>query len=104
MSVLTHNLGLERGLSLALFPMVIFYHNHRKDVHRKEERGASEASQQGLGSFLVVTLAYLFIAIDYIEHLAFIFPELRLILLAGILLLGHYSGYRLLELHIRIWE
>jgi hypothetical protein len=36
--------------------------------------------------------------ISYVEHLAFVFPELLLVLLAGTLLLGRYYGYRLLEL------
>jgi hypothetical protein len=34
----------------------------------------------------------------YIGHLVFVFPELLLVLLAATLLLGRYSGYRLLEL------
>ena len=37
-------------------------------------------------------------SIRYVEHLVFVFPELLLILLAAALLLGRYSGYRLLEL------
>jgi hypothetical protein len=33
-----------------------------------------------------------------IRHLAFNFPELHLVVLAMILLLGRYTGYRLMEL------
>jgi hypothetical protein len=36
--------------------------------------------------------------IPYVEHILFVFPELLLVLLAGTLLLGRYSGFRLLEL------
>jgi hypothetical protein len=32
------------------------------------------------------------------RHLAFNFPELHLVVLAVILMLGRYTGYRLLEL------
>ena len=99
LSVLTHKLGLERGLSVALFPMVILTMTIERMSIVWEERGASEALQQGLGSLFVASLAYLVMTIDYVEHLAFIFPELLLVLLAGTLLLGRYSGYRLLELH-----
>jgi hypothetical protein len=98
LSVLTHKLGLERGLSVALFPMVILTMTIERMSIVWEERGANEALQQGLGSLLVAALAYLVMTIDYVEHLGFIFPELLLLLLAGILLLGRYSGYRLLEL------
>ena len=30
-----------------------------------------------------------------VQHLAFVFPELLLVVLAAILLLGRYTGYRL---------
>jgi len=63
-----------------------------------EERGASESLQQGIGSLLVATLTYLTMTIPYVEHILFVFPELLLVLLAGTLLLGRYSGFRLLEL------
>jgi hypothetical protein len=63
-----------------------------------EERGASEALQQAVGSLMVAALAYLIMSISYVEHLVFVFPELLLVLLAVTLLLGRYYGYRLLEL------
>nr|WP_265416054.1 7TM domain-containing protein [Orrella marina] len=34
----------------------------------------------------------------YVEHLFFVFPELLLIVLALALLVGRYTGYRLVEL------
>jgi hypothetical protein len=54
--------------------------------------------QQGLGSLLAAVLAYLLMFNRWTEHLVFVFPELLLILLAVTLLLGRYSGYRLMEL------
>jgi len=35
---------------------------------------------------------------DWLEHLIFTFPELLLLVLAVVLLLGRYTGYRLTEL------
>jgi hypothetical protein len=99
LSVLTHKLGLERGLSVALFPMVIITMTIERMSIVWEERGASEALQQGLGSLVVAAIAYLIMTIGYIEHIVFVFPELLLVLLAGTLMLGRYYGYRLLELH-----
>ena len=46
----------------------------------------------------VASLAYLVMTWAPLEHLVFVFPELLLVLLGCTLLLGRYSGYRLLEL------
>jgi len=43
-------------------------------------------------------LACSIMQIRFVGHLIFTFPELLLVLLAGTLLLGRYTGYRLLEL------
>jgi hypothetical protein len=63
-----------------------------------EERGGSEAVQEGLGSLFVAAVSYLVMSLDVVEHLVFIFPELLLVLLAATLLLGRYRGFRLFEL------
>jgi hypothetical protein len=98
LSILSYQLGFERGLSVALFPMVIITMTIERMCIVWEERGASESLQQGLGSLVVASLTYLTMSIPYIEHLLFVFPELLLVLLAGTLLMGRYSGFRLLEL------
>jgi hypothetical protein len=98
LSILSHKLGLERGLSVALFPMVILTMTIERMSIVWEERGPGEALQQGLGSLGTAALAYLVMTWRYSEHLFFVFPELLLVLLAATLLLGRYTGYRLLEL------
>jgi hypothetical protein len=98
LSILTHKLGLERGLSVALFPMVILTMTIERMSIVWEERGATEALQQGLGSLIVAAIAHFIMTIKLVEHLTFVFPELLFVLLAGTLLLGRYYGYRLLEL------
>ena len=98
LSILSHKLGLDRGLSIALFPMVILTMTIERMCIVWDERGAGESLQQGLGSLAVATLTYLTMTIPYLEHLLFVFPELLLLILAGTLLLGRYSGFRLLEL------
>ncbi|MGD2185780.1 MAG: inactive transglutaminase family protein [Desulfobacterales bacterium] len=97
-SILTHKLGLERGLSVALFPMVILTMTIERMSIVWEELGASQTLKQGLWSIVAAALAYLVMTIRTIEHLVFVFPELLLILLAGTIWLGRYSGFRLLEL------
>ncbi|MEJ2508600.1 MAG: UUP1 family membrane protein [Gammaproteobacteria bacterium] len=97
-SVFSFKLGIERGLSVALFPMIIMTMTIERMSIVWEERGAAEAIEQGIGSLAVAAAAYLVMSIDFLRHLVFVFPELLLILLASTLLLGRYSGYRLTEL------
>jgi hypothetical protein len=98
LSVLTNKLGLERGLSVALFPMVILTMTIERMSIVWDELGAFEALKQGSGSIIAAVIAYLIMSIKFVEHLVFVFPEVLLILLAATLLLGRYSGFRLLEL------
>lgn len=97
-SIVAHQLGMETGLSVALFPMVIIAMTIERMSVVWEERGAGDAMRAGLGSMVVAVLAYLVMGLDWLEHLVFAFPELLLVLLAAVLLLGRYTGYRLSEL------
>ncbi|MDJ0927545.1 MAG: inactive transglutaminase family protein [Gammaproteobacteria bacterium] len=97
-SVLSHRLGLDTGLSVALFPMVILAMTIERMSIVWEERGAEEAIQQGLGSLLVAAVCYAVMDLDTARHLVFVFPESLLIVLAFTLLVGRYTGYRLTEL------
>jgi hypothetical protein len=98
LDLLSHKFGLQPGLSVTLFPMVIMTMTIERLCVVWEERGPSDALKQGLGSLAVASLAYVAMNIDYLRHLFFIFPELILLILAAIILLGRYSGYRLMEL------
>lgn len=97
-SIISNQLGLERGLSIALFPMVILTMTIERMSIVWDERGPAEALQQGVGSLVVATLAYLVMSNNYVAHIVFVFPELLLLVLALTLLLGRYTGYRLSEL------
>ncbi len=98
LSVVSAQLGFHGALSVALFPMVILAITIERMSVVWEEKGAEEALQQGIGSLLVSILAYLVMTSRIVGHWIFVFPELLLVLLAACLLLGRYSGYRLLEL------
>lgn len=97
-SIVAHQLGMETGLSVALFPMVIIAMTIERMSVLWEERGAGDAMRAGIGSMVAAIIAYLVMGIDWLEHLIFTFPELLLITLAIVLLLGRYTGYRLSEL------
>ncbi len=98
LSVFTNSLGFQRGLSVALFPMVIMAMTIERVSVIWDERGAAEAITQAIGSLAIATLCYLLMTLPMAEHLLFTFPELLLLLLAATVLLGRYTGYRLLEL------
>jgi hypothetical protein len=97
-SILSHKLGLDRGLSVALFPMVILAMTIERMSLVWEEHGPPEAIKQGLGSLAVAVLGYLIMFQERLEHLIFYFPELLLVVLAVTLMMGRYTGYRLTEL------
>jgi hypothetical protein len=97
-SIVSNQLGLDMGLSVGLFPMVILTMTIERMSIVWEERGPSEAIQQGVGSLIVAAICFSVMEIDVLKHLFFVFPELLLWVLAVCLLLGRYSGYRLLEL------
>jgi len=98
LSVLSHKLGFDRGLSVALFPIVILTMTIERMTLAWEERGPREAFTQAIGSILVAILCHLVMTLAIVRHFVFVFPESLLIVLAITLLLGRYSGYRLVEL------
>ena len=63
-----------------------------------EEEGSQEVLVQGGGSLLVAIIAYLLMDLALLKHLTFNFPEVNLVLLAAILAMGQYTGYKLSEL------
>lgn len=98
-SVLSYQFGFNVGLTITFFPMIILAWTIERLSITWEEAGPREVLLQGGGSLLVATLAFLVMDQEITRHLAFNFPELHFCVLALILLLGRYTGYRLLELH-----
>ena len=97
-SVVSHKMGMETGLSVALFPMVIIAMTIERMSVVWEEQGAADALRGGAGSLVVAIFAYLAMGMNWLEHLIFTFPELLLLILSAVILLGRYTGYRLVEL------
>jgi hypothetical protein len=97
-SIVSYRLGLISGLTIMFFPMIILAWTIERMSIIWEEEGPKEVLIQGGGSLLVAILAFLLMDLDIVSHLAFNFPELHLCVLALVLLLGRYTGYRVLEL------
>lgn len=97
-SVLSYRFGLNAGLTITFFPMIILSWTIERMSILWEEEGPKQVLIQGGGSLLTAVLAYLAMNNPWIRHITFNFLGVQLILMALILLLGNYTGYRLLEL------
>ncbi len=98
MTVIGHRMDMNGGAQITLFPMIILAWTIERMSLIWEEEGKHSAITQVAGSLVVAVLAYLFMSQSQIRYWAFYFPELLLILLGSILIVGRYTGYRISEL------
>ncbi|MBE9537474.1 MAG: inactive transglutaminase family protein [Proteobacteria bacterium] len=99
MSVIGYQMGYSTGMTITFFPMIIIAWTIERMSILWEEEGPHEVLIQGGGSLFVAVIAYLLMDMPLLGHLTFNFPEVNLILLAAILGMGQYTGYKLSELH-----
>lgn len=97
-SVFSYQVGLTEGLKITFFPIIILSWTVERISILWEEEGGREVAIQASGSLLTALAAYLAMTNPWIRHLSFNFVSLQLVVLAAIIMLGNYSGYRLLEL------
>ncbi|WP_137885567.1 inactive transglutaminase family protein [Pseudomonas sp. 2FE] len=97
-SLFSHKLGLERGLSVALFPMVILTMTIERLSITWEERGGGHAMKVAVGTLFAAALAHLLMSVPELNYFVFTFPAVLLILVGFMLAMGRYRGYRLTEL------
>ena len=98
LSIVSNKIGIEQGLTVTLFPMIVLSWTIERLCVLWEEQGHKEVLIRGGGSLFVAVVAYLAMSNPLANHMMFTFPELMLVVLAIVLLLGRYSGYRLSEL------
>ena len=89
--------NIQLGLSLSLFPLVIITMTIERMSLVWDEFGAQEALTRGMGSLFAAILAYALMSNDYVQHFAFMFPELLLVAIALMIAIGRYNGYKLTE-------
>lgn len=97
-TLISYKLGLSEGLTITFFPMIILAWTIERMSILWEEEGPKEVVLQGGGSLFVATLAYLAMSASWVQHWVFNFLGIHLVILAIVLLMGQYTGYRLLEL------
>ena len=98
LSIIGYQMGFNTGMTVTFFPMVIIAWTIERMSILWEEEGAKEVLIQGSGSLFVAICAYLAMSAPLAGHLTFNFPELHLVILGLILLMGQYTGYKLSEL------
>ncbi|MBM4228033.1 MAG: hypothetical protein FJ164_09835 [Gammaproteobacteria bacterium] len=97
-SLISNELHIEQGLSIALFPMVILTMTIERMSIVWEERGPANAIKEFLGSLTVAIFGYFAMTEEHLVYLMFVFPELLLVVLSLCLVFGAYTGYRLSEI------
>ncbi|WP_417581372.1 inactive transglutaminase family protein [Nitrincola sp.] len=98
LSLVGYQLGFSTGMTITFFPMIIIAWTIERMSILWEEEGPKQVIVQGGGSLLVAVFAYLVMQLPLFGHLTFNFPELNLVILAIIMLMGQYTGYKLSEL------
>lgn len=97
-SIISHKLNFAEGLMVTFFPMIIIAWTIERLSIIWEEEGSRACLVRAASTLVVAILAYWLINLDIVKHLIFTFPELILVILAIVLILGQYTGYRLTEL------
>ncbi len=97
LAIILQRFGINLGLSISLFPIVILAMLIERAALSWEESGAKETIISGLGTVFVAVIGYLCVINPYVQHLAFTFPELLLLVLGINILVGRYNGYKLTE-------
>lgn len=98
-AVLAYKMGMKDAISITFFPMIILAWTIERMSIIWEENGPREVFVQGSGSLIVAIGAYFAMTNSLMQFWTFNFPEFLLAVLALIILLGRYSGYRLSELY-----
>ena len=95
---ITYKIGLTEGIKVTFFPMIILSWTIERMSIIWEEEGYKEVFIQGGGSLFVAVCAYIAMSSLTIEHLTSNFIGIQFIILALVLLMGNYTGFRLSEL------
>mgnify|MGYP001219113567 FL=1 len=96
--IISSKMGWQAGLKVTFFPMIILSWTIERMSILWDEEGGHEVMVQGGGSLLTASLAFLLMSNTFVADTIFLYPELLLVLLAVIISIGSYSGYRLSDL------
>lgn len=98
MTIIGHKFNLNIGLSAVFFPIIIMAWIIERASITWEEDGATNATREIIFSLITAVVTYFVVSNEYIRHITFAFNEVNIVILFLVMLLGTYTGYRLLEL------
>jgi hypothetical protein len=98
MMIVGFHFGLQRILFISMFPMIIMTWTIERFSVIQIEDGTVAALRSALGTTVVSIAAYYVMALHVLRSYLFAFPELLLVIMALLLLLGRYTGIRFTEL------
>ncbi len=97
-AIIGYNFDYKIVQSSVFFPIIIMAWIIERASITWEEDGAKNALSEIFYSIIVAIIIYFIIANPGVRHIMFAFNELNILILALIMLLGTYTGYRLTEL------
>jgi len=97
-ALIGNKLGLREFMAVGLLPFVILTMTIERFFVILEEAGPREGIWTVVGSAGVAMITYEILQIEPLQLTFFVYPELLLAVAAVQVLLGRYTGYRLLEL------
>ena len=97
-ALLGNKFGLREFMAVGLLPFVILTMTIERFFVIVEEAGAQQGLLTAAGSAGVATITYEILQLEPLQLTFFVYPELLFAVAAVQVLLGRYTGYRLLEL------
>ena len=98
LTVLGYHFDLKIAASAVFFPIIITAWIIERASITWEEEGAKNATKQIINTSIVAIFTYFVISNKYILHFMYAFNEWNLVILFIVMLLGTYTGYRIVEL------
>lgn len=98
LTIFSYKMGIESGLAISLFPMVILTMTIERLSITWEERGGGNAFKIAIGTLISASMAFALMGYRPLIYFVFTFPGILLVLVAFMLAMGRYRGYRLTEL------
>jgi hypothetical protein len=90
--------GFTPGTQAVLLPIVILTMLIERFFLTAEEEGVRFASHLLLGTLVVALACYLVLAWKSVGQMVLVYPEVHLVTVAALVMIGRYNGYRLTEL------
>lgn len=98
LTVLGYQYDIKIAASAVFFPIIITAWIIERASITWEEEGAKNATKQIINTSVVAVFTYFVISNEYIRYIMFAFNEWNIVILFIVMLLGTYTGYRIVEL------